>query len=296
MAQCMFTVTVNDTTAPQITCPQNITVNPEQGVCNPTVNYTTPTATDNCSSTTVMCTPASGSSFPLGTTTVTCTATDQSNNMAQCMFTVTVNGTPFSITCPDNINTAAGVPVDGTSCVGTGSVIEYPAPVVTSSTCNGNVTVACVPASGSTFPVGTTTVTCTATDANNQTAMCSFTVTVAGTVANFGACYVDDYTGDTFSQVIDPTDPNFGFWQYHVQATGETICGIAEFVSYIPGHSHISYDNDASNVWMDTNVNLGAGTAVIQVNTFSPNRRFILRDRNIFNDPPCSTAPPPPPQ
>ena len=40
------------------------------------------------------------------------------------------------------------------------------------------VTTECTPASGSTFPVGTTTVTCTATDARQRTDSCAFTVTV----------------------------------------------------------------------------------------------------------------------
>jgi hypothetical protein len=291
-SNCMFTVTVNDTTAPQVTCPQNVVVNPPQGVCNPAVQYSTPTATDNCSTATVMCTPASGSNFPLGTTTVTCTATDQANNSSQCTFTVTVTGTPFSILCGGDINTAARILAPVTC--GIGSVVSYPAPTISSSTCNGNISVSCVPASGSTFPAGTTTVTCTATDQNNQTVSCSFTVTVSGG-GTFGACYVDDYTGDTFRQVIDPASEFFGYWEYHVQATNQTICGIAEYVSFIPGHSHITYDNDASNVWMNANVNLGAGTAVIQVTTFSPYHQYVLRDRNINNDPPC-TAPPPPPQ
>ena len=103
----------------------------------------------------------------------------------------------------------------------------------------------------------------------------------------FGACYVDDLTQDTFREVIDPTSPSYGYWEYQVHATGEIICGMAEFVSYIPGRTFISYDNDATNVWMDANVNLGSGSAVIYVRTFSPYRQFVLRDRNINNDPPC---------
>jgi hypothetical protein len=39
----------------------------------------------------VVCNPASGSSFSVGTTPVTCTATDTSGNTAFCQFTVTVN-------------------------------------------------------------------------------------------------------------------------------------------------------------------------------------------------------------
>jgi lysophospholipase L1-like esterase len=54
--------------------------------------------------------------------------------------------------------------------------VSFPAPV----TANGEapVTTACAPASGSTFPLGTTNVTCSATDARRRTASCSFSVQV----------------------------------------------------------------------------------------------------------------------
>ena len=54
------------------------------------VSFPTPTAADNCGSASVTTSKASGSSFPLGTTTVTATATDGSGNTRQCSFTVTV--------------------------------------------------------------------------------------------------------------------------------------------------------------------------------------------------------------
>ena len=79
---------VDDTQAPTITCPANITVNNNQ--CGTEVTYDTPVATDNCPGATVECVPASGSFFFLGTTTVTVTATDASGNTTKCTFTVTV--------------------------------------------------------------------------------------------------------------------------------------------------------------------------------------------------------------
>ncbi len=58
------------------------------------------------------------------------------------------------------------------------ATVTYPAPVAQGGT--PPVQTACTPASGSAFPVGTTTVGCTATgSAAGQTAGCSFTVTVA---------------------------------------------------------------------------------------------------------------------
>src|SRR5207247_10076880 len=48
---------------------------------------------------------------------------------------------------------------------------------------DGAVSVSCTPASGSTFPIGATTVTCTATDVRGNGSTASFTVTVADTTA-----------------------------------------------------------------------------------------------------------------
>jgi hypothetical protein len=88
-ATCTFTVTVNDTTPPAITCPANITVFNDPGVCGAAVNYTA-TATDNCPGVLVTYLPASGSFFPVGTSAVTATATDAAGNQSTCSFTVTV--------------------------------------------------------------------------------------------------------------------------------------------------------------------------------------------------------------
>ena len=78
-----------DTIAPAITCSTNIllvTTNP----AGANVSFTV-TAADACDpSPTVVCTPASGSLFPLGTNTVNCYAYDASLNTNTCSFTVTV--------------------------------------------------------------------------------------------------------------------------------------------------------------------------------------------------------------
>ena len=84
----ILTVNVVDDTPPAITCPADTTVDAAPGATGAVVNFNV-TATDNCS-VTVACTPASGSFFPLGTTTVTCTATDAGGNTATCTFDVTV--------------------------------------------------------------------------------------------------------------------------------------------------------------------------------------------------------------
>jgi len=168
---CTFNVIVVDNQPPSVTCPANITVNTDAGQCSAAVNYTTPSGSDNCPGVTVVCSPASGSTFAKGTTTVTCTATDASSLTASCNFTVTVNDNqpPTIGACPSPIttNTDAGL---------CSAIVTYTTPTA-SDNCPG-VAVACSPASGTAFPKGTTLVTCTATDAQNLTASCSFNVTV----------------------------------------------------------------------------------------------------------------------
>lgn len=71
-----------------ISCPDNIVVSNSPGVCGATVSYNV--SAGNC---TVSTTPASGSFFPVGTTTVQATATDINGRTSSCSFTVTVNDT-----------------------------------------------------------------------------------------------------------------------------------------------------------------------------------------------------------
>src|SRR6185295_4649363 len=94
---------VRDTVAPMITCSSNLTrecTSPSGAA----VTFTT-TATDLCDATpTIVCSPASGSTFGFGPTTVNCSATDDSNNASHCSFTVTVRDTVAPmITCSSNL-------------------------------------------------------------------------------------------------------------------------------------------------------------------------------------------------
>ena len=86
-------ITVQDTLAPDITCPADVVVNLPMNSSDTSmaVNYPAVTATDSCSSSvTVNSTPASGSVFPVGTTTVNATADDGAGHISNCSFTVTV--------------------------------------------------------------------------------------------------------------------------------------------------------------------------------------------------------------
>jgi hypothetical protein len=99
---CSFMVTVIDDTPPSISCPSNIVADAIAGTCAAPVTFTVG-ADDNCSVPTVGLDHASGSSFPVGTTTVHATATDAAGNSSSCSFTVTVKDiTPPVITLNGN--------------------------------------------------------------------------------------------------------------------------------------------------------------------------------------------------
>ncbi len=249
---------VLDTTAPTI--PSHSTVNSTAtSSSGATVTYTAPDSTDTVDGTLpASCTPASGSTFAIGDTTVTCTKTDAAGNIATpTTFTVTVSKMsqaitfstladktfgnsdfPVSATASSglivsfgttgdctvtsgtvhltgagsctitasqggdaNYNSATSVPqtftinapaVDETAPViaahgnetavatsSSGAVVTYTAPDSTDAV-DGTLSASCTPVSGSTFPIGETTVTCTKTDAAlNVATPVTFTVTVS---------------------------------------------------------------------------------------------------------------------
>jgi len=87
-SSCTGRVTVVDGTPPAITCPADMAVEGETEA-GAVVTFTA-AAADACSDPTIVCTPPSGSLFPIGKTTVVCLATDPAGNAASCGFEVTV--------------------------------------------------------------------------------------------------------------------------------------------------------------------------------------------------------------
>lgn len=192
---CSFDVTVIDNTVPVLSgCPSTVLVNTNASItpCSAIATWTEPIATDNCTSNgdiiwTKSHTP--GSVFPVGTTTVTYTATDlEGNESAVCSFDVIVtdNTAPVLAGCPSTINVTTGV--GATSC---NAVATWTEPTATDNcTASANLVWTKSHTSGSVFPVGTTTVTYTATDANgNVSTTCSFDVHITdGTAPVFVSC------------------------------------------------------------------------------------------------------------
>jgi hypothetical protein len=86
-------VNVVDTTAPIVTAPANVTV-PATSVAGAVVTYPAASATDAVGVTSLTYSQDSGTTFPIGATTVTITAKDAANNTGTGTFTVTVEGSP----------------------------------------------------------------------------------------------------------------------------------------------------------------------------------------------------------
>ena len=78
---------------PVISCPASQSLTSPLATPIPVV-YGTPTVSGGTSPITTTCTPVSGSTFPLGTTAVTCTATDAQQRVSTCSLTVAVARPP----------------------------------------------------------------------------------------------------------------------------------------------------------------------------------------------------------
>ena len=101
--------TTGDTMAPVVNVPSNISLStPDNSGRTTTFSVS---ASDNVGVTSgPICSPSSGSQFPIGTTTVTCFATDSAGNMGSGTFTVTVihnSALPTVVTFFDGVNDAS---------------------------------------------------------------------------------------------------------------------------------------------------------------------------------------------
>jgi hypothetical protein len=169
-ASAAFDVTVRDTTAPSLLVPADI-IAEATSPSGAAVSYAA-SATDLVDGpVAVNCTPAPGGTFALGTTTVTCTASDANHNTGARGFSVTVRDTTApALSAPGNITVNATGPAGAlVTYVANATDVADPAPRV-----------GCVPASGSLFPVGTSSVTCTARDNSGNSTSAAFLVTVKG--------------------------------------------------------------------------------------------------------------------
>ncbi|HEV8434473.1 MAG TPA: FlgD immunoglobulin-like domain containing protein [Thermoanaerobaculia bacterium] len=134
------------------------------------------------------CNYASGSQFPMGNTTVTCSMTNSYGTSTGSFTIVVTDTTRPSLSLPANITSSS-------------QVVTYTASAT--DNIDGSIPINCNPVSGTTFPYGTNVVQCSATDAHLNTATGSFIVTITP----------PDLTGFTASQSV-----------YQINtATGESV-------------------------------------------------------------------------
>jgi hypothetical protein len=240
-SECTFTVTVEDTTPPVVSCPSDTTL--ECTGPDGVVLEFEATATDDCGpDPEVTCDPPSGSTFPIGETIVTCTAVDSSGNTGGCSFTVSVeDATPPTISCPSDTTLECTSP--------NGAVLVYQTSV--SDNCDPEPTVACDWPSGSSFPLGSTLVTCKATDAAGNSAECTFTVNVI------------DITPPSFRDLVaNPSQlwpPNHKMADINLSLDVEDICSEVEcWIDRVTSNEDINGRGDGNTQpdWVADGLNL----------------------------------------
>ncbi len=170
-AHITFNVIVKDTIPPVISSTSDIKQEATSSSGN-TVNYAIPAVTDYVDgSDIVTCSPTAGSLFPLGSTKVTCSSTDSLGLTGTSTFNIIVQDTtpPVISNVPSNI-------AQGNTSV-SGATITYTLPTATDIV-DGTDTVTCNPISGFNFTIGTTQVSCSATDNAGNTAYAQFYVNI----------------------------------------------------------------------------------------------------------------------
>ena len=173
------TVTVNDTENPSIIVPVNITTGTDPGACSASINVGAAAATDNCPGVTVTGTRGDNqplnAPYPKGTTTVTWKATDAAGNMTTGLQNITVNDTEAPVLAvPPTVTRTTD---NTTSCSVFISDAALGTPSATDNCAAPTITRSGVPA-GNLFPVGTTTITFTATDASGNVTTATQSVVV----------------------------------------------------------------------------------------------------------------------
>lgn len=186
-----------DTTPPAFTGATNVTVE-ATGPTGATAQYSVTAVDVVDGARPVSCAPVSGSTFPFGNTTVTCTSVDTSNNTGTATFLVTVRDTTGPV-----VTVPANRSISATSGQLTAAV---PFSATAHDVVDGARTVTCFDAatnfgvaSGDQFPGGTTTLVCGAYDTRQNYGQASFTVTVT-----------TDVDSDGILDNVDPDDDNDG--------------------------------------------------------------------------------------
>jgi hypothetical protein len=236
-----FTIQIVDRSGPLLSNPPSSTTVEATTRAGIAFTFAPPTATDQVDGVVpVTCTPATGSMFPIGTTTVRCSAADSRGNTTETSFTVEV--TPPPDTTPPVIVVPGSMVVNATSVLG--STVNYQATAIDDF--DGPVAVSCTPPSGSMFAMGTTTVTCAASDATGNAASATFTTrvadlepptitvpadisvvatSIAGATASFATSATDTIDGPVATTCSHASGSTFALGTTTVTCTAQDVAG-----------------------------------------------------------------------
>ncbi len=244
-----YKITVDvDTDAPTFTCPTGVQrFDTDPGVCEWTMqgtgldpmnimddhDYTS--TNDYNNSNTLM-----GATFPRGRTTVTWTVTDDCGNSATCSYDVRVRDreAPVFDNCPGDANLLVPFCTPG--------IIHTWPQITATDNCTGPNGIVYSPAilSGSTFPVGTTTVMLTATDRAGNVAPCSFDVNVAEDCDPLPAGMYNEDIGNT-GGVVGRVCYDAATKTYEMKTSGSGIPGV---MSNMDGFHYVKRQENASTM------------------------------------------------
>lgn len=267
-----FTVTVTDIQNPTVTCPPNVVVNADAGVCYATnVILGNAIYSDNCGTATPTVTgiPINGH-YPKGVTTITYAVSDLSGNVAiPCTQTVTVvdNVPPVFTFCPINVTAVA----DEGQCYAT---IENPGGIANAEDiCDGTLPVVSSVPIGYHFPVGTTTVYYVATDLSGNMATCTQIVTVTDDQAPTITCPPDVLNAVNPITLSDLGSPTVG-----------DNCGVLSIVANIPFNGNFPLDVPTAVVWVVTDLSGNTSNCTQMVTATSGSPVYQLTGRMSYNN------------
>jgi hypothetical protein len=173
-------ISSKDEQAPSITPAADVSVGNDPGLASALVAVAAPAVADNCSDVKISSTRSDNAAidapYPVGVTTITWTATDAAGNFASAAQKITVLDVEAPVFGAGARSALTGsVTVNATS--PSGAVVTFD-PAATDNV--GVTSLVCEPASGSVFPVGSSTVSCSASDAAGNSSSKSFSVSVIG--------------------------------------------------------------------------------------------------------------------
>lgn len=254
-ASCTMTVTVEDGEGPDITCPDMVDVVAPSNACEVAVVVDVPEATDNDGIASLINdynnTDNASDTYPVGTTTVIWTATDNSGNTSTCSMTITVeDNTAPEVVCAGDFT----VQIADGDCEATNVTLTDPS---ATDACGIATIVANEPVS---YVVGVNVITWIVTDNNDNVSTCEQEVTVEDNVGPEINCPPN---------VTVVTDPDQNFATVTVElATATDDCGIASLTNDFNGTGDASgvYDIGTTVVtWTAVDINGNSTTCTITV-------------------------------